>query len=157
MRPYLDKVIPEAWKAAGAYSAAIAQPAITHGLTEQEVELIKVRASQLNACAYCLDLHTRGARNAGVTQQRLDILPAWRDSELFTAREKAVLAVAEAATSLPLTEDARADLAGARNALGDDAFVAAEWVAATINAFNRISILSEHQIPPREAAADGGS
>lgn len=149
MRPYLDKSIPEAWRAARAFSDSVSEATRANGLTPDEAELIKVRASQLNACAYCLDLHSRQARDAGVPQQKLDMLPAWRDSELYTERETAVLAIAEAATLLPLTEDARADLAGARTVLGDQTFAAAEWVAATINAFNRISILSEHQVRPR--------
>lgn len=62
-----------------------------------------------------------------------------------------MLAVAEAVTRLPLTDDAQADLAAARQVLGERQFVAAEWVAATINLFNRISILSEHPVRPRDA------
>lgn len=150
MRPYLDKVAPDAWKAASAYSLAIGKSAADHGLSAAEGELIKVRASQLNACAFCLNLHTGEARSAGVSQQKLDVLPAWRETELFSDREKAVLAIAEAATQMPLTEDAMADLAGARAVLGDETFVAAEWVAVTINMFNRISILSEHPVKPRK-------
>lgn len=151
MRPYLDKAAPQAWKAAGAYSQAIAKAAADGGLLPTEGELIKVRASQLNGCAFCLDLHTNEAREAGVSQQQLDLLAAWRETSLFTERERAVLAVAEAATLLPLSEESQADLFGARTVLGDDAFVAAEWVAATINLFNRISILSEHPVRERKA------
>lgn len=151
MRPYLDKAAPQAWKAAGAYSQAIAKAAADGGLLPTEGELIKVRASQLNGCAFCLDLHTNEAREAGVSQQQLDLLAAWRETSLFTERERAVLAVAEAATLLPLSEESQADLFGARTVLGDDAFVAAEWVAATINLFNRISILSEHPVRQRKA------
>jgi AhpD family alkylhydroperoxidase len=151
MRPYLDKSAPQIWKAASAYSATVAAEATRLGLTPQEAEYIKVRASQINGCAFCLDLHCREARAAGITQQKLDMLAAWRESELYTDREQAVLAIAEAATMLPLTEDARADLWGARHLLGDDVFAAAEWVSVTINAFNRISILSEHAVRPRDA------
>jgi AhpD family alkylhydroperoxidase len=150
MTAYLDKSAPEAWQAARAWSVIVAETALAKGLTAQEVELLKVRASQLNACAYCLDLHSREARTAGIPQQKLDMLPAWRDAELFDERDRAVLAVAEAATRLPLTEDARADLAGARAVLGEDAYVAAEWIAVAINAFNRISILSAHRVTPRD-------
>ena len=153
MRPYLDKAVPEAWKAAQAYSEAVGREAAERGLAETEIELIKVRASQINGCAYCLDLHTRKARDAGVPQQRLDLLPAWRETAVFAEREAAVLAIAEAATVLPLSDGAQADLAAARGVLGDDAFAAAEWVAVTINAFNRVSILSEHPVRPR--GADG--
>lgn len=150
MRTYLDKAIPEAWAAASTYSAAVTDAVARRGLTATEVELIKVRASQLNECAYCLDLHSRQARQVGIVQQKLDMLPAWRESSVFTERERAVLAIAEAATRLPLTEDSLADLAGARTVLGDDLFVAAEWVAVTINAFNRISILSAHPVRARD-------
>jgi AhpD family alkylhydroperoxidase len=151
MRPFVDKVAPEVWQAAQAYSAVVTQSASARGLSSQERELIKVRVSQLNGCAFCLDLHGREARQAGVPQQKLDLLPAWRETDLYSEREQAVLAVAEAATRLPLTDEAEADLAGARHVLGDEAFVAAEWVAITINAFNRISILSRHPVRPRDA------
>ncbi|AJT41069.1 carboxymuconolactone decarboxylase family protein [Psychromicrobium lacuslunae] len=151
MRPFLDKSVPEAWQAITAYSAVVSKAAAERGLTEQETELIKVRASQLNGCTFCLDLHCRQARLAGVPQQKLDVLPAWRETEVFTEREAAVLGVTEAATSLPLTDDSQADLAAARGVLGEDCFVAAEWVAITINAFNRLSILSEHPVRPRDA------
>jgi AhpD family alkylhydroperoxidase len=150
MIPYLDKSSPDAWQAAREWSAAVAEAALQGGLTAQETELLKVRASQVNACAYCLDLHSREARQAGVPQQKLDMLPAWRDAELYDEREQAVLAIAEAATRLPLTEDARADLAGARSVLGEATYVAAEWVAVAINAFNRISILSAHRVNVRD-------
>ncbi|MEV7800046.1 carboxymuconolactone decarboxylase family protein [Microbacterium foliorum] len=150
MRPYVDKVMPDAWAAAVAFSAAIREAAAQRGLAAQESELIKVRASQINACAFCLDLHCREARQSGIPQQKLDMLPAWRESSLFDEREKAILAVAEAATVLPLTEESTADLSGALSVLGEPTFVAAEWVAVTINAFNRISILSEHPVRPRD-------
>ena len=152
MRPFVDKVMPEAWKAALAFSGAIRESAAQRGISLQESELIKVRASQLNACAFCLDLHSREARQAGIPQQKLDVLPAWRESTLFDERERAILAVTEATTDLPLTEESAADLSGALAVLGEEAFVAAEWVAITINAFNRISILSEHPVRPRDAA-----
>jgi len=99
----------------------------------------------------CLDLHSRQARKLGVPQQKLDLLPAWRESTLFSDREAALLAVAETATTLPLSEDSKADLLAARSALGQEAFVSAEWVATTINIFNRISILSEHPVRARDA------
>lgn len=152
MRPYLDKVMPEVWAAAQHFSNEIRTSAFKRGLRVEEFELINVRASQLNGCAFCLDLHTRQARSAGVPQQKLDLLPSWRETSVFSERESAVLAVAEAATQLPLSEDAKADLAGALNVLGDAVFVAAEWVAVSINAFNRVSILSQHPVRARDAS-----
>lgn len=149
-RPFIDKAMPEAWKAAQVFSGSIREAAAQRGLSSHESELIKVRASQLNGCAFCLDLHARQARQAGITQQKLDLLPAWRETDAFTESESAVLAVAEAATRLPVTEDGLADLVAARAVLGDERFAAAEWVAVAINAFNRISILSGHPVRPRD-------
>lgn len=150
---YLDKASPDVWRAAGTFSTAVAQDAAERGLTTEESELIKVRASQINGCAFCLDLHTRQARDAGVPQQKIDMLAAWRDAGVYSDRQRAVLAVAEAGTEVPLSEDHRADLVAARRVLGDDVFVAAEWVTSAINLFNRISILSKHSV--RERDADG--
>lgn len=154
MLPFLDKAMPEAWQAARAFSAVIGDAALRRGLSLQEIELISVRASQLNGCVFCLDLHCRQARQAGIPQQKLDLLPAWRESAIYTDRESAVLAVAEAGTRLPVTEDGQADLEAARAVLGEDGFVAAEWVAVAINTFNRISILSRHSVRPRGVDGD---
>ncbi|WP_026162268.1 carboxymuconolactone decarboxylase family protein [Corynebacterium ulceribovis] len=152
MRPYMDKLMPDAWRGATKFSTVVRDAADAAGISAEESELIKVRASQLNGCAFCLDLHARQARQAGVMQQKLDLLPLWRHSQLFSDREQAVLAIAEAATSLPLTDDSRIELFDAQELLGDEQFVAAEWIAAAINMFNRISILSGHQVRPRDVA-----
>ncbi|MCK0116423.1 AhpD family alkylhydroperoxidase [Isoptericola sp. CG 20/1183] len=149
-RPFLDKAVPEAWRAVVAFSAVVRAAAEERGLLAQESELIKVRASQLNGCSFCLDLHSREAREAGVPQQQLDLLPAWRETGVLGDRERAVLAVAEAATVLPLDDGAAAELSGARAVLGDATFAAAEWVAVAINAFNTISVLSGHPVRPRD-------
>ena len=149
--PYMDKALPDAWKAATTFASAISREAAQHGLSLAEGEIIKIRVSQLNGCVFCLDLHSRQARKLGVPQQKLDLLPAWRESTLFSDREAALLAVAETATTLPLSEDSKADLVAARNSLGQETFVSAEWVATTINIFNRISILSEHPVRARDA------
>lgn len=81
------------------------------------------------------------------------MLPAWRDTNIFSEREKALLAIAEAGTVLPQSEEHRADLVGAQRVLGDETFAAAGWATVAINAFNRVSILSEH--PVRARGLDG--
>lgn len=151
MRPFLDKAEPAVWKSANAFSLAVTTAAEAHGIERTESELINVRVSQLNGCAFCLDLHSRQARTAGIPQQKLDLLSSWRDSHLFSTREIALLLIAEATTQLPLDDRARADLDDARAVLGDEVFAAAEWIALTINTFNRISILSKHPVRPRDA------
>jgi AhpD family alkylhydroperoxidase len=151
MRPFLDKASPEAWRAATTLASIVGTVARERGLSAAESELIKVRASQINGCAFCLDLHSREARQAGVSQQLLDLLSAWRETSVLDEREKAVLAIADASTALPLNERSTTELSAARAILGDDAFAAAEWIAVTINIFNRISILSGHPVRPRDA------
>ncbi len=153
MAVYLDKAQPSVWASAQAFSASVSEAAHAVGLTDQELEIMKVRASSINGCAFCLDLHSRGARSAGVPQQKLDLLAAWRDSPLYTQREIALLSVIEAATVLPLHGVSRLELAEAQDLLGDDVFAVAQWVAVAINTFNRISLLSHH--PVRERGVDG--
>src|SRR5688572_9011046 len=80
------------------------------GLETSLVELVKTRASQVNQCAYCIDMHTKDARAAGETEQRLYALSAWREAPFFTDRERAALALTEALT-LVATSHAALDVA----------------------------------------------
>ena len=112
-------------------------------------ELIKIRASQLNHCAFCLDMHTRDARKHGVSDQKIDVLAAWEEAgDLYTDRERAALALTESITDLrdgPVSDDvyARAAAVFTERELGQ---VIA--MAITINAWNRINATILQQ-PPR--------
>lgn len=145
-RIYLDKQSPAAYKALVATSDAVRATAADAGLDRILIELINLRVSQLNGCAFCLDVHTRAALRAGETTRRLGVLAAWRDTELFTARERAALALAEATTHPADTHAQERAYAEAREVLGEDELSAVIWVAITINAFNRVSILSKHPV-----------
>jgi AhpD family alkylhydroperoxidase len=116
------------------------------------VELINLRVSQINGCAYCLGLHTKAALRGGESARRLGVLTAWRDTDMFTHTERAALALAEA-TIDPANAEAQASAyEAARQVLTDDQISAATWVAITINAFNQVSIMSRHPVPAlREA------
>ena len=128
----------------------------SRGLSRAVVELLNVRVSQLNGCAYCLDLHHRLAREAGASAQQLAVLPAWRETAVFTETERAALAVGEAATALHGDPKFLAELAAARAALTEAQYSALQWCAIAMNAFNRVSILSGHPVRPRpEASATG--
>lgn len=83
-------------------------------------------------------------------EKKLEVLPAWRDASLVTEREAAVLSITEVATQLPLNENSKAEPVAAHSLLANGTLVAAEYVAATISTFNRASILSEHQVRPRD-------
>jgi alkylhydroperoxidase family enzyme len=93
-------------------------------------------------------VHHRKAEAAGVTAKQLATLSVWRDTELFDAREQAALRLAEITTTLPDHDTAEREYARAREVLTDDEMSAAMWVATAINAFNRISIMSRHQVRP---------
>ncbi|MEV8590717.1 carboxymuconolactone decarboxylase family protein [Streptomyces sp. NPDC051180] len=150
-RVYVDKESPAAYQALVRTAETVRATAADAGLDRILVELVNLRVSQLNGCASCLDVHTRAALRAGETSRRLGVLAAWRDTELFTARERAALALAEATThpADALAQD-RAYVE-AREVLDDAEISAVIWVAITINAFNRVSILSKH--PVRETPA----
>ncbi|MEU3985152.1 carboxymuconolactone decarboxylase family protein [Streptomyces sp. NPDC026672] len=145
-RIYVDKQSPKAYHALVQTSEAVRATAADAGLERTVVELVNLRVSQLNGCAYCLDLHTRAALRAGETTRRLGVLPAWRDTELFTSLERAALALAEATTDPTDTEAQERAYAEAREVLTDDQISAVIWIAVTINAFNRVSILSRHPV-----------
>ncbi|MFE6286560.1 carboxymuconolactone decarboxylase family protein [Streptomyces sp. NPDC057877] len=145
-RVYVDKQSPEAYRALAATSEAVQRVAAEAGLDRILVELVNLRVSQLNACAFCLNLHTRAALRAGETTQRLGVLAAWRDTELFSPRERAALALAEATTHPADAGAQTSAYADARSALTEDEISAVIWVAITMNAFNRVSVMSKHPV-----------
>ena len=149
--PFLDRSDPGTWKALNSLALQVSRAAESAGLERETIELMNVRISQLNGCAFCLDMHTRQAREAGATEQRIAQLPAWPDSAVFDQVECAVLDIAEVVTLIPERDERRERLASARDLLGDETFTAVEWAAVTMNAYNRISILSEHPITSQPA------
>ncbi|MBT2548831.1 carboxymuconolactone decarboxylase family protein [Arthrobacter sp. ISL-65] len=149
---FLDKSDPGSWRALNGLALKVAAAAEAAGLSRAVVELLNVRVSQLNGCAYCLDLHDRVAREAGASAQQLAVLPAWRETAVFSETERAALAVGEAATALHDDPKFLAELAAARAVLTEAQYSALQWCAIAMNAFNRVSILSGHPVRPRPEA-----
>lgn len=145
-RILLDKQSPAAYRALVGTAETVRATAADAGLDRILVELVNLRVSQMNGCASCLDAHTRAALRAGESTRRLGVLAAWRDTELFTARERAALALAEATTHPADALAQERAYAEAREVLTDDELSGVLWVAVTINAFNRVSILSKHPV-----------
>lgn len=104
------------------------------------LELVKVRVSQMNGCAHCLHMHRQDAIKLGETDDRLLLLDAWRESALYTERERAALAWAEALTRISETHAPDAAYEEARKAFSEDELVALSIGVATINAWNRLAI-----------------
>ncbi|KUI26152.1 carboxymuconolactone decarboxylase [Mycobacterium sp. IS-1496] len=143
---HIDKHSPSAYKSLIGVSTAVTALAKETGLPRSLVELVNVRVSQLNGCASCLEVHHRRADDAGVSAKQLATVSVWRDTELFDEREQAALRLAEITTTLPDHDTAEREYALAREVLDDDELSAVIWVATTINAFNRVSILSGHTV-----------
>ena len=120
----------------------------TSDLERALLELIKIRASQLNGCAFCLDMHLRDARAAGEDQRRLDVVSAWREApQLYSARERAALALTEAVTLV------------SRDGVPDEVWAEAQahfkeletvqllMAIATINVWNRLAVTTHQDLP----------
>lgn len=117
------------------------------GIDPVHKELIKIRASQINGCAFCLDMHTHDARALGETEQRIHVLSAWRETTLFTAEERAVLALTEAMTLIHKgVSDELYDHALAL--FGAERLARIMMAIVAINAWNRIGVTTRLQ-PPR--------
>ncbi len=119
---------------------ALEKHVTTNELPQNLRELIKLRASQINGCAYCVDMHSRDLRKAGETEQRLNLLCVWRESPLFTEKERAALAWTEAVTLISQTnapDDVYQELA---RHFTEQERVQITLLIGTINTWNRLAI-----------------
>lgn len=110
------------------------------GLESSLLDLVRLRASQINGCAFCVDMHTADARKAGETERRLYAVTVWRETPFFTERERAALAWTESLTLIAQTHAPDADYALARAQFSDAELVNLTLVINTINAWNRFAI-----------------
>ena len=132
----VSKVDPKAYEAMIGLEKYLAQS----GLDKVLYELIKTRASQINGCAYCINMHTRDAIELGETAQRLFLLNAWRETELFTEKEKAVLALTEAMTLITNGHVPDEVYKNAEAHLTPNELAAVIMAVVAINGWNRIAI-----------------
>ncbi len=109
------------------------------GLDPALTELLKIRASQINGCAFCTQFHLAAARKLGVAQAKLDLVAAWRDAGLFSEREQAALAWTERLTALPHAHLTEAEREAAAHTFPGHEFALLCTAIATINAWNRIA------------------
>ena len=128
---------PEAFKAMLQLEHAVH----TFGLDEALLELVKSRASQINGCAWCLEMHTKDARAKGETEQRLYLLPAWRDAHCYTDKERAALAWTEEVTRVATAQDvSEATYQEARRHFSEKELVDLTLAIIAINGWNRFNI-----------------
>jgi AhpD family alkylhydroperoxidase len=128
--------LPAAARALAALEKAVAESSLDRGL----FELVKLRASQINGCAYCIDMHTKDAKAAGETDDRLTLLSVWREVDLYTDAERAALALAEAMTLISVEHVPAAVEDAARAAFDPEGYAALVFAVIAINAWNRMAI-----------------
>ncbi|MGB6452784.1 MAG: carboxymuconolactone decarboxylase family protein [Steroidobacteraceae bacterium] len=138
MSPRLDffKISPQGVAALLQLETYLAGCGLEHSL----LELVKTRASQINGCAYCLDMHTKDARAAGETEQRLYTLAAWREAPFFNERERAALAWTEAVTRVSAMHDDDALYAELKKRFSEKEIVDLTLAIVGINGWNRLAI-----------------
>ena len=138
VRNAVDDLVPHVNKAMNALDAAARRISLEAPL----LELVRLRASQINGCAYCVDMHSRDARTGGESEQRVNALPVWRETPFFTPRERAALELAEAGTRL--SEGPVSDEVFARAAEQFSEVELAEliWAITVINAWNRLGAIA---------------
>ncbi len=124
------------------------------GIEASLAELVKTRASQLNGCAYCIDMHTKDARAAGETEQRLYALSAWEEAPFYTPRERAALAWTEAVTNIQQGHASDAVYEEARKEFSEEELARLTFVIGQINFWNRLAIAfrveaGTYQPPPK--------
>jgi AhpD family alkylhydroperoxidase len=139
MQPRIDilKAAP------GALKAMLALEAHLHNSSRLEpslVELVRMRASQINGCAYCLDMHSKDARAAGETEQRLYALNAWRETPFFTDRERAALEWTEAITLITSSHASDAIYEEVRQRFTEEEIISLTFAIVSINSWNRLNI-----------------
>jgi AhpD family alkylhydroperoxidase len=122
------------------------------GLDQGIIELVRVRASQLNGCAFCLQMHTTDARDAGETDERLHLLAAWREASVFDVRERTALAMTDAVTTLAggVPDDV---LDACEAVFTDDEVRALLFAVVEINAWNRLNVASRKPLADPGGAA----
>jgi AhpD family alkylhydroperoxidase len=132
----INEVQPQAYKAMYGLEGYLA----SSQLSKTHKELIKIRASQINGCAFCIDMHTKDALKNGETTQRIFLLNAWRETELFTKEEKLVLAITEEVTLIQQHGLSDATYQKAVQVFDQNYLAQIIMAAVTINAWNRIAI-----------------
>jgi len=139
---------PDLYATVGSMAQLAEQAALGEGLSPLLIELVKIRVSQINGCAYCLRIHSADSLAKGEGPERLSVLSAWKETRYFDAQEQAGLALAEYATRISDSHSNKGLYEFAAGQLSAGQVSAVIWVAMAINAFNRIAISSSYKVAP---------
>ncbi|WP_439589166.1 carboxymuconolactone decarboxylase family protein [Hydrogenophaga sp.] len=146
--PWTD-IAPKAFQA----MAAVGVTTATSSLGLPLMELVKTRVSQLNGCAFCVDMHVRDLRKHGETWQRINSLVTWREADLYSPRERAALDWAESLTRLVEQHGSRdTEFTALQGQFSDQEIVELCWTIAQINAWNRVCVGMRAPVPDKDIA-----
>ena len=148
-RVHLSRSARPAYDALETFAQTVGALAASAGIDERLKELALIHTSQLNGCAYCVRVHVDRAVAAGITADEIAQLAAWRESGVFSARERAALELAESYVFIHergIADDVYDHVGGI---LSEEEYVALSWLLVSINAFNRITIAGKYPVPPR--------
>ena len=145
------KTVPEAYRAVAALDRYVRES----GIETRYLHLIKIMASHINGCAYCIDMHVKHARKDGFSDQWISLVNVWRESPVYTDAERAVLAWTESLTLLADTRAADADFEPLREYFDDEQITNLTVAIGVINVWNRVTVgfRTQHGVDAPEAAA----
>ncbi|MCR2793829.1 carboxymuconolactone decarboxylase family protein [Microbacterium sp. zg.Y625] len=149
-RVHLSRSAPTAYRALHTMAKTVGALADEAGIEPRLRELVQIHASQLNGCAYCVRVHVDRATAAGLTADVIAQVAVWRDSGVFSERERAALELTEAHVHIDrggIADDVYERVGGI---LSEKEYVALSWILVSINAFNRVAIAGRYPVPPRD-------
>lgn len=148
-RIQISGAIPEAFKLFYGASMEVEKAAKAAGLDQKLLELVKIRASQMNGCAYCLDMHTADTlKKHGEAVRRVNLLAAWRETDLYTEQERAALELTETITQLSTTRDVPDEVYEyATKVFTEAQYQAVVWMIMIINGYNRLAVPGRPKLP----------
>ena len=147
-RVNLGKTAPELYKTVLELENLSVQKVKQAGLEIGFSHLLKLRASQINQCAFCVRMHTQDAIKSGESIDRITLISAWRESQYFSEKERAALLLIEEITLIAQQHFPDQAYENAKKVLNDDEITAIEWIAIVINTWNRIAISSQYLVTP---------
>ncbi len=148
-RVHLSRLEPQVYSALTEFSTVVGKTADANGVDARLRELIMLHVSQLNGCAFCVRVHVDRVTKLGATVDEIAQLSTWRESGVFTERERAAFELAEAMTFIHragVPDDVYDRVGGI---LSEKEYAAVAWITVSINAFNRVAITGRYPVPPR--------
>lgn len=152
----LQALSPHIYRRMGALETAVHEASQKAGIDPGLYELVKIRASQINGCAFCLDMHTKDARAGGESEQRIYTLSAWRETPFFSQQERAALALTEEVTLVSQDGVSDETFEQARTQFDENQLAALIWAIVAINAWNRMAISTGSPEPGSYQPSQGG-